>query len=478
MNMKHEISSKYGLVSLRRGIMMMIVLLGAVFVFSGTSYAQTNAELQAAIDKGPGAIKAFYTKYADKPDNLADLDVTLVSDSLRDENGGLDNMLTTMSDKQVDDYMKAVVYGPSADKVAADFASGLIYSLVDKGEDGVLKGLPPEVLAEIEKLSPGTLKLLTDNVPELFTKFIDPKAVADLLAKLDPKAAGELKDLLTKFGLIGGAGGGVIGGLLGGGGGGGPLTGATPISKTCNSSIMTAMESRAWLEAQREITINQSLIVKPDSVLEYTCFDKMLGVLAEEAENMFSENTSVWKGSVAMVTNKDMDNALTDLVGKSTKEYVDNNFSHKFLGGRSTLDSNIKAKISAIAGSSYTCEHMQKVWDAAKCNNFATDAKDGFLTFQQHADNEVRRYPTACGSDSRWKTNLDAVFKSPGWKTDVSTDMNTTYTNFKDYTASASCDNDRRIQTGIEFYVLGKSKKDSLCLNPGCYYDGSGCKAY
>ena len=41
----------------------------------------------------------------------------------------------------------------------------------------------------------------------------------------------------------------------------------------CDPQIMDLLETRAWLTAQREIVSNQNLIYKPDSTLEYSCFD-------------------------------------------------------------------------------------------------------------------------------------------------------------------------------------------------------------
>src|SRR5437016_4882806 len=47
---------------------------------------------------------------------------------------------------------------------------------------------------------------------------------------------------------------------------------ATPTTP-CDPEYMDALEARAYLEAQREVAQNQNYILKPDSVLEYTCFD-------------------------------------------------------------------------------------------------------------------------------------------------------------------------------------------------------------
>src|SRR5690349_5990742 len=79
----------------------------------------------------------------------------------------------------------------------------------------------------------------------------------------------------------------------------------------CDPEYMDALEARAYLEAQREVAQNQNFILKPDSVLEYTCFDMFLGHFAADhnwgasAANcdqfMFSDSCR-W-GTVFMQTN-------------------------------------------------------------------------------------------------------------------------------------------------------------------------------
>ena len=74
----------------------------------------------------------------------------------------------------------------------------------------------------------------------------------------------------------------------------------------CDPLYYDSLESRGWLEAQREITQNQNLIFKADSVLEYTCFDRFANELAQHARDMFSESTR-WGGVLSAAS---MDRAL------------------------------------------------------------------------------------------------------------------------------------------------------------------------
>lgn len=56
---------------------------------------------------------------------------------------------------------------------------------------------------------------------------------------------------------------------------------------TCDPEFWDVLKDRAWMEAQREVTQNQNLIPRPDSVLEMTCFDSFLDELGSHADSNF-----------------------------------------------------------------------------------------------------------------------------------------------------------------------------------------------
>ena len=62
-------------------------------------------------------------------------------------------------------------------------------------------------------------------------------------------------------------------------------------SSSCDPQVWEAMKAKSMLEAQREITQNQNLITKPDSVLQLSCFDSFLESMASGAADNFSETT-------------------------------------------------------------------------------------------------------------------------------------------------------------------------------------------
>ncbi|MCB1784215.1 MAG: hypothetical protein KDI13_09490 [Alphaproteobacteria bacterium] len=251
------------------------------------------------------------------------------------------------------------------------------------------------------------------------------------------------------------------------------VTAATPpiASSPCDPLYYKSLSARAWLEAEREITQNQNLILKPDSVLEYTCFDLFLRELATHASNMLSE-TSLYGSPMS---NTSMDNALDDLVGDSLINYINANFeqtasgSYDLLGGH-TAGMGIDHTPTAITGGAYSCDIMRRVWQAAKCINFISDPfEDGFYTFQEYASaNDKRHLPDRCTAiGGTWSTNLTTAINSPPWTDDpVKTYLN----NLNPSLCAASTP----IPTGIKVNrpVLTPTTYDEkICIPPGCRYN-------
>ena len=239
----------------------------------------------------------------------------------------------------------------------------------------------------------------------------------------------------------------------------------------CDPQYYESLEARAWLEAQREISQNQNLITKPDSVLEYTCFAKHLDVLTQQAPNMFSETTR-W-GS----TPGDMENSLDNLVGASIREYAEN-FNHNLLGGRSDTEHSLD-EVDVSAGT-YECEVMQAIWMEAKCMNFIDEPlSDGFFTFEEYSSRlDVRRHPRRC-SDIRdeYEDNIELAY---GDNTPWTEDNIVTY--YSDIFPVSACGtgNISRIPTGYIVYEPKNTASSTptefpehVCIKPGCYFDGN-----
>lgn len=186
---------------------------------------------------------------------------------------------------------------------------------------------------------------------------------------------------------------------------------------SCDPLYNESLKSRAWLEAEREITQNQNLIAKPDSVLEYSCFDKLLSEVANGDDTipplpgMFSESFR-WLVPPLPFAIFNLDMALNFLIEPNYMLYIGNNFpanendaDKRFLGGRSGVQADQPPLL--IFGGQYECSRMNDIWMEAKCSDFITNpAEEGFFTFTQYTIDQDKRYlPERCaGIQSRWRT--------------------------------------------------------------------------
>jgi hypothetical protein len=238
---------------------------------------------------------------------------------------------------------------------------------------------------------------------------------------------------------------------------------------SCDPDYYQSLESRAWLEAQREVVQNQNLIFKPDSVLEYTCFDKHLNVLSQQSMSLLSGNP-LFGGNPL-----DLGNALSSTVSGPLTTYITSNFAHTYLGGRSTLN---YTPSPAVLPGSYTCSEMDKVWMAAKCMNFIDQSShDGFFTFAEYVGTDFRTLPTACGSNGPFQANIDKALTETGtpWTEDK---VNTYMTYIYPATGGTNACGDthsmvptgRIVKTDKYSSLNIKQYREQACLVSGCKY--------
>ncbi len=253
----------------------------------------------------------------------------------------------------------------------------------------------------------------------------------------------------------------------------------------CDSLYYQSLSARAWLEAQREITQNQNLILKPDSVFEYTCFDRLVRELADHADELLSETSNF---GTPLGTNS-MDQALQNLVGTSLETYINNNFgskgaslgSYNLLGGHPSGAGLSSEPRSILNGPNYSCDIMRRVWQAAKCINFAQNAAtDGFFTLQEYATDPIdkRRLPLACTSPlASWNTNLTTALMSGPWTNDpVQTYFNLTRPQ-NCSGGNCACTGSPPIPTGVRITRSGTSPStydEHVCLQAACRYHPGG----
>lgn len=233
---------------------------------------------------------------------------------------------------------------------------------------------------------------------------------------------------------------------------------------TCDPLYWNAMKAKGWAEAQREITQNQNLIYKADSILEYTCFDRYLQSLAQNAQYLFSDNSTSWPG-VVLKTN--MVNALNILVASSLSAYITGNFDHTYLGGRDT--NNYTPGTASGGNAVYNCNVMDQVWRAAKCLNFVDEPSlDDFFYLETYDGFDPRGLPTACVADSRFAAQLSLATNDADQYQEETWNM---YATFFDTTSCGAIP----VPTGVTVTRNGiTAYEEHICANPGCAYDRSG----
>lgn len=261
----------------------------------------------------------------------------------------------------------------------------------------------------------------------------------------------------------------------------------------CDPDYYESLKSRAWLEAQREITQNQNLIFKPDSVLEYSCFDQFLNVLAEHAgpppsSNKMFTGTDRW-GRIVPGNMKpgNMKDTLTDLVAVAMDQYDESNFNHHFLGGRDGAPQQQPSQNppvnlpDTVTPGAYTCSVMNGLWNRSRCMDFANNpANDGFFTFSEYdaAPEDKRFAPAVCPKNADFEAAQDLALDNAttAWEEDD------VVTYFELFYPPSGCgpnsgDMVSKIRTGLVVNRTsgGLSKfNEYICVVPGCHYEPSG----
>ncbi len=239
---------------------------------------------------------------------------------------------------------------------------------------------------------------------------------------------------------------------------------------SCDCNYWDSMESHAWLAAEREVVQNQNLIAKPDSVLEYSCFENFVGVTAEKIGPIFSENTDVW-GSIPGQGPSSLDQPLMESVVDSMYSWVGLNFYHTFLGGR-TDDLDWEGNVSG----SYDCGVLAVVWHVAKCYNFATRAHDRFFTFEEYIEDEDKReLPDPCEKDARWAEQFDIALLTTPWQPEQQPFDDVTYEATGWFLDPGECLMPQKTGVIIMPVLQGDPGPDAFCTNPGCAYKDGEC---
>ncbi|HPD83234.1 MAG: hypothetical protein R3D88_01560 [Alphaproteobacteria bacterium] len=291
----------------------------------------------------------------------------------------------------------------------------------------------------------------------------------------------------------------------------------------CDTKYWEQMTSRAWMEAEREIMQNQNLIFKPDSVLEYTCFDQFVSINAHVAGPLFVHTNYFGTPIIPLSASQSMPNALANVVSTALNAYRNANFNDNFLGGRAgsmNIPNANSTFVSASTNVGYTCSTMAEVWRAAKCMNFIDNAAfqntDGFYPFDDiqgfNGNPNVSGYAGAIQETRQWPASMScSPSAGPGgggssaqnfgpagtWRNqiNIATNNNNSQYQFQAPLGTIYTDVGRRLRplgsaipgpggntstcqaaipTGITVYTQNGSQQgshlDGVCTNPGCSY--------
>lgn len=278
--------------------------------------------------------------------------------------------------------------------------------------------------------------------------------------------------------------------------------------QSCDSNYWRQLSSRAWLEAEREIMQNQNLIFKPDSVIEYTCFDRAVNVNAHAGGDIFVHTEYFGDKIIQRQGEYSMEQALANVVHNSLLDFSIGAFNHSFLGGRSEdLGAGVttyKYQSPMEKLSRYECQIMSKVWKASMCANFIDNKKfennDGFYPFERlkkygasedvagYADTivEARQYP---GGEFKCEGVNQSGQEKYGWTDnlirsdnrnqdlyDFQTPLYLIFDEVNERTEPGKCSGKGKqaIKTGVTVITDDGTHDDGICTNPGCSFQEDG----
>jgi hypothetical protein len=293
----------------------------------------------------------------------------------------------------------------------------------------------------------------------------------------------------------------------------------------CDPQVLDMMKSHAWITAQREISQNQNLIYKPDSTLEYSCFDWLAVQMGfnwqprpEGVDHNFSQiafidpyfTDPVRQGLPPSDYAPTIDDGTTELaireiVVAAMAEYIQLNFKSNYLAERSSL--NYANQVGANrAEDRYECTQMAQVWNDSRCINFMVFPEDGFYDFAWYTRNDPRKRPSgyrACAVPGPFQATLEEAFnkKQDFFTVDPTVDqdefrndipymedkVNPHYdmiTAPKEIGQNSgrevnpnTCASVHKIRTGNKVIEVDGSETDEwICLSPSCTYSGGQCR--
>jgi hypothetical protein len=219
----------------------------------------------------------------------------------------------------------------------------------------------------------------------------------------------------------------------------------------CNPAILQQMDAKAVQNTMQEAVQNQSFVIRPDSVLEYSCFERTVPPVGIVHAPVFSENTYWGMIHDALHT----DRILEQVVMVPLRAYLPSQFPNTYLAVRSTRRG---------------CDQMARVWHEAKCRNFQTVSGEGYFSFDQYpliADPRIN--PTASCAKPNWGV-YNAAARTGTWEAGFKSELQTTFTNVTNTLRPGACGAPVYLQVQVKLENT-TPYPDAFCLKPGCIYN-------
>ncbi len=235
--------------------------------------------------------------------------------------------------------------------------------------------------------------------------------------------------------------------------------------EACDADFMNQIYARSFIEAEREVAIAAQDVVKPDSVLELSCFDYQAKTSLETHNPYFSGDTSL-AGAI------DNLGFFDGTLEPAISDYISDNYGHSFL---------VYSSEDYSAGAS-TCDYIMAVQTLARCGQ-VDSAGPNFYDFETLVGADPRVVATSGAACTSALLTQDVV--------DVADNKDLTYVKldvFEEYSdivsgdacgdpvstgASYAYSDDDLSWTDIGALIFGTDevREHKVCVNPLCEYD-------
>lgn len=251
----------------------------------------------------------------------------------------------------------------------------------------------------------------------------------------------------------------------------------------CATDTWTAMVNQSVLQTRREMAINERYVVKPDSVMAYSCLSEQLMQVGQGA-GVFSES-QLWAnrqvdlldGFSQTVTidmgRNSLDGAINNVAREPYEYFLQSVFSHDFLAGQAPgLIGSGDGDEDGNSQAGTTCGAMSQVWRIAKCMNVTDDPM--FPTFEQMIGTDPRRFPPnlRC-SDTGITQNMIDIARGRDIQRDPITTHLTMMNGTECHPPIATGITVER-QEGASQITTRRRAADGLCITAGCSYQNTG----